>query len=268
MRRGFYRDIPEADYHGDRESLSVSGAKTLLKAPALFKYQQDNPVHRDVFDVGSAAHKLVLGVGDPIYVVPADNWQTKAAREERDLARAEGMVPILPADYEVVAAMAEELQRHQLAMSLLSNGEPEVSAYALDESTGVLRRGRFDWLGIAVLSDYKTAASAEPNAFAASAARYGYHMQAAWYLNLAYDLGHDAQAFAFIVQEKTPPYLVSVVVLDDAAIARGDELNRRALEMYRDCTESDLWPGYMADGDYVTVSLPRWAFRDNEEMAF
>ena len=45
-RSGFHEAIPEAEYHADRDSLSVSGAKTLLKAPAIFRHQQDHPVHK------------------------------------------------------------------------------------------------------------------------------------------------------------------------------------------------------------------------------
>jgi hypothetical protein len=149
-------------------------------------------------------------------------------------------------------------------MQLLSDGQPEVSAYALDEPTGVTRRGRFDWLGRSILTDYKTAASSQPSVFAKAAASNGYHMQAAWYLDLARDLGHPAQAFAFIVQEKTPPYIVTVVELDARAVDRGRELNRRALERFRDCTASGIWPPYVADDTFTTVSLPPWAFYDND----
>lgn len=267
MTPGFHDDIPEPDYHADRVSLSVSGAKTILKAPALFRWQQDHPVRKDVFDIGSAAHALVLGVGAEIVVVDADSWRTKAAKEAQDAARAEGKTPLLSADWLKVRTMADVLSQHTLAMQLLSDGKPEVSAYALDEPTGVVRRGRFDWLGASILTDYKTAATSEPQAFARAVANFGYHMQAAWYLDLARDLGHPAEAFAFIVQEKEPPYLVSVVELDDAAISLGRSKNRQALERFRDCTASGIWPGYVMPNAFARVALPRWAFYDNEETA-
>lgn len=261
---GFYDDVPEAAYHADRESLSVSGAKLLLKAPARYKWQQDNgQAPRKHFDVGHAAHSLILGVGDPIYVAPFDSWRTKQAGLEQDIARAEGMVPLLPADYEAAAEMADSISEHETAMRLLSEGRPEVSAYALDEPTGVLRRARFDWLGTGILSDLKTTRCAEPWSFAGDVAKYGYHQQAAWYLDLARDLGHPAEAFAFIVVEKEPPHLVEVYDLDAAAIDRGRELNRRALERFRDCTASGLWPGYTAR-PFTTLSLPKWAHYDND----
>ena len=260
---GFYSDIPEADYHADRESLSVSGAKTLLKAPALFRWEQDHPTHRDVFDIGSAAHALVLGVGAELAVIDAPDWRGKGAREARDAARANGRTPLLAADHARVQAMADALSSHHLAMQLLSDGKPEVSAYAVDEPTGVMRRCRFDFLGSNLAVDYKTSATANPAELGSIVARYGYHQQHAWYADVAFDLGKRLDAFAFVFQMKEPPYLVSVIELDEQAVQRGRDLNRRALEMYRDCRESGIWPGFQAPDTYARVSLPRWAFYDD-----
>jgi hypothetical protein len=261
---GFYSDVPEADYHADRDSLSVSGAKTLLKAPALFRWQQDNPVHKDVFDIGSAAHAMVLGVGAPIRILDFDSWRSKAAQEMRDLAREEGHVPLLIADARRVNAMAKLLQEHPLAMRLLDgdDGEAEVSAYCPDETTGVMRRARFDWLADGYVVDYKTTTDADPSAFASSAARFDYAMQAAWYLDIARDLGRDVDGFAFIVQAKEPPYAVSVCELDWASEELGRRRNRSALDLYAACVAADDWPAY-GDGLH-TISLPKWAFNQEE----
>lgn len=255
---GFHSSIPEAEYHSDRDSLSVTGAKTLLKSPALFRHQQDNPVHKDVFDFGTAAHKLVLGVGSVIEPIDADSWRTKAAQEARNQARAEGRTPILAADYVTVQAMADRLSSHTLAMRLLSEGEPEVSAYAVDEETGVMRRGRFDWLHPNLLVDYKSAASANPNDLAGrygAVRKWGYDQQAAWYTDLARDLGHPAAAFAFIFQEKTEPYQVTVAYIDDGDLWDARAKNQAALERFRDCTESGLWPAYLSDDTAARLSL-------------
>jgi hypothetical protein len=267
---GFHDDVPETDYHADRDSLSVTGAKLLLKAPALFRHRQDNPEeHKDHFDVGHAAHELVLGIGAGIAIIPAtsrakaDQEAHKAAKEA---AYAEGKTPVTQEQYDAVQAMADKISEHETAMRLLSEGRPEVSAYALDEPTGVMRRCRFDWLGTGILTDLKTTRSAEPWSFAGDVAKYGYHQQAAWYLDLARDLGHPAEAFAFIVVEKEAPHLVEVYDLDAAALDRGRELNRRALERFRDCRESGIWPGYTAR-PFTTLSLPRWAHYDNEVSA-
>jgi hypothetical protein len=127
-----------------------------------------------------------------------------------------------------------------------------------------MRRCRFDWLGATVLTDYKSAASSDPFAFAKSAKDFGYHQQHPWYLDLARDLGHPAEAFAFIVQMKTAPYLVTVVELVPSAVALGRERNRRALEIYRDCLDAGVWPGYVPDTEFARIDLPAYAYNDHE----
>jgi len=260
---GFHADVPEAEYHAHAGSLSQSGAKLLLRAPALFRHEQQNPTHKKVWNFGTAAHAHILGRGiEAVYVAPFDDWRTKQAGIERDIAHDEGLSPILPKDWEVVCQMADKLSEHTLAMRLLSDGLPEISAFALDQETGVMRRGRFDWLGKTILSDYKSAATCDPRAFARSAPDYGHDVQAAWYLDLAAELGHPAEAFAFIVQMKEPPYLVEVVELDADSVDRGRRRYRRALQIFRDCTDSGIWPGYQSSDDFTTVRVPEWALRE------
>ena len=255
---GFHDLIDEATYHADRTSLSVTGAKVILRSPALFRYQQDHPVHKDVFDIGSAAHALVLGVGAPIRRIEATDWRSKSAQEQKVEARAAGATPLLAKDHDAVIGMAERLRDHATAMRLLSEGRPEVSAYAIDEATGVMRRCRFDWLHPTVLVDYKSAASADPRDLAGrygAVQKWGYSNQAAWYTDMARDLGHPASIFCLIVQEKTEPYQVTVAYVDDADLQDARQQNRQALERFRDCTESGLWPSYLPDNAAARLSL-------------
>jgi hypothetical protein len=269
VNAGIHDGIPEQQYHADKESLSVSGAKKLLppSCPALFKWERDNgQPPKAAFDFGHAAHAAVLGVGAELAVIEAEDWRSKAAREARDEAYAAGKTPILAADKVRVDGMAEALRANPLAAALLNpdRGKPEQSAYWLDPTHDVVRRCRFDWLpdtdgGRLLLTDYKSTASAEPKAFAKSAATYGYDMQAAWYMDVAHGLGlADDIAFLFVAQEKTAPYLVTVCELDTEAVARGRRRNDRALQVYAECSATDTWPSYTTDVELI--SLPRWAF--------
>jgi hypothetical protein len=253
-------------------SLSSSGARMLLppSCPALYRYRQDHPEHKDVFDVGTAAHQLVLGTGPEIVVVDAPDWRSKAAKEARDEARTAGDVALLLDDYSRVVFMAEAIRRHPLAGPLLarSDVQPEQTLIWHDGEFGIWRRARLDAHRSAsrrlLVTDYKTARSADPGQFARSAASYGYHAQASWYLDAVQAvLGERDAAFLFVVQEKEPPYLVTVCELDYPSVQAGHALNRRAMEVYRDCREADVWPGYT--DDVALISLPAWALGSRED---
>jgi len=268
---GFHDDVPEADYHADRTSLSVSGAKVLLRSPARFLHEQDHPVFKAVFDFGSAAHALVLGVGPMLVVHEYDAEKVKSPKStnawkaQQAEVREAGNILLLPDEHAEVRAMADKLSEHTLAMRLLSEGKPEVSAYALDEATGVMRRGRFDWLGSSVLTDYKSCVSADPRDLAGRygvVSKWGYDKQAAWYTDLARDLGHPAAAFAFIFQEKTAPYQVTVAYVDDADLYDARAANRHALERFRDCMESGIWPAYVPNDSAVRLSLTQQTYEE------
>jgi hypothetical protein len=108
-----------------------------------------------------------------------------------------------------------------------------------------------------IVPDFKSADDASPAAFRRSAANFGYHRQAAWYLRLVAALGISSDAaFVFVVQETTPPYLASINQLDDDAMLIGDAEMTQALDIYAECTVTGDWYGY--DREVNVVSLPRW----------
>lgn len=265
-------DIPADVYHRDPVdggSLSASGARKLLPphCPAVYRYEREHrPVPTREFSFGHAAHKLVLGVGPKLIVVNADNWRTKAAQEQRDAALAVGDTPILEADYAIVLEMAAALRQHPIAGALFEpgTGAPEQALFWRDAETGIMCRAMLDWLRHKsttrrfVVPDYKTAVSASPDRFEKAMWDYDYHRQAAWYLDGVKALGLDANpAFVFVVQEKTPPYLVSVFEPDALALQAGRYHNRQARIVYDECQASGRWPGYSTEVELI--SLPPWA---------
>ena len=105
--------------------------------------------------------------------------------------------------------------------------------------------------------DVKTTESVNPAAIARSIAKYGYHRQAAWYLDGQEAIGEPCEDFLFIFVEKTPPYLVTMCKLDDKALAKGRAECNRAVDSLLECRATGLYPCYTRD--IITVSLPSWA---------
>lgn len=254
-----------------RVTLSSTGARTLLKpgGPARYKHQLDAgtvEVKRE-YDLGHAVHTLVLGSGpEPVAVVGTgkdpESWRTDADKAKVAKLRAEGKVPLRPADMVIAHAMAAAVKDHPIAAKLLRWGEPERTLIWQCPITKVQCRAKADWLRRDGITDLKTCESADADAQSKAAVNYGYAIQAAFYLRGFRLLGLDAfrqrePFFAHVAVEKEPPYLVHVTQLDAAAVAWGDRQVGKALEIYRDCIESGAWPGYPTD-EITEISLPAW----------
>lgn len=268
-------DIPFADYLSDpvpEGSLSASGAKLLLppSVPALFRYEQlhSRPPKKE-FDIGTAAHALVLGTGPELVEIDEDDWRTTRAKDKVADARERGAIPLKPAEYAMVTAMAEALRTHPVAAALFdpARGLPEQSLFWIDKESGVWRRGRLDWLpvvgaGRMVVPDFKTADSLDRNKLSRAMNDYMYHVQAATYLEGIKALGIDGEpAFLNVFQDKHPPYLVRVMEPDVIALNIARDLNRRAIETYAKCKAADHWPGHE---DIELLSLPGWVENNHE----
>jgi hypothetical protein len=278
-------NLPAAEYHA-RLELSSTGARKLLppSCPALFKHWREKGEQpTDAFDFGSAAHRLVLGVGEEIAEVQADNWRSPKHRDEADEHRAAGRIPLLSRDVGTVHEMAEKLREHPIASALFEPGSgraeqtliwresgtwvEDVDGEAVPRAAWVPCRALVDWLrhpggGRLLVPDYKTCASAAPADVEKAIARYGYHIQGAFYLAGLRALGRadDSARFLLVMQEKTAPYLVTVIEPDDTAMRMGAIRVRQALDIYAQCTATGRWPGY-AD-DVVLAELPPWETKE------
>lgn len=264
-------DIPEDIYFADPVpggSLSSSGARKLLQpaGPALFRWEQDHaPAPKKVFELGSAAHKLVLGAGPELVLVDEPRWDTKETKATVAGIREAGGIPLKRAEYEQVHTMAAAIRRHPVAGPLFSpdRGQPEKTLIWQDPETGIWRRARLDWLphahdGRMIVADYKTTTNASTDAVTKAIANWGYHCQQPWYLDgvEALDLAGEP-TMVFVFQEKRPPYLINIVQLHPDAEWTGRELNRQAINIYADCVATGIWPGYGTD--IPRIVLPRWA---------
>ena len=254
---GLVHDLAESAYHADpveAGSLSSTMAKLILKSPAHLRHYLDAPREsKAAFDFGSVVHGLVLGKGWDVAALDYDSWRTKEAREARAEVEAQGKIALLQKDYAEAQAVADAVKNHPIAGPLFAgNGQAEVSAFGQHE-TGIWMRGRFDWLTPSgILVDLKTARSADPADFASTSNSFGYDVQAAHYMAV-HELatGEKPKAFVHVLVEKEPPYLPSVVQLDEDFLDLGRSKLDRAIHRYKHCLETDQWPGYPATLHHV-----------------
>jgi len=275
--------ISAAEYHADpaeKPSLSSSIAGIIWHRTPLHGWMAHPRLNPDLvrhesstFDLGSAAHALILENDESkLVIVDADDWRTKAAREARDAARAEGKIPLLKNKYEEVANMVEAAH-HAIAVSelqgLFDDGKPEQTVIAKDGDTWL--RGRFDWFtnDRKIILDYKTVGrSAAPESFLRSSVfQFGYDIQAAMYTRLLTLLGCEEDTkFVWLVQETEAPYACSLIGASPSMIEAGTRKLDYVKRQWDECLATGNWPGY---GKRIAwLEAPAWELGKVEEREF
>lgn len=254
--------MSNADYHA-HAALGSTSLKTLAtKTPAHYKWQAEHPIHKDVFDLGTAIHSIVLEQDESnILEVEASSWQTKKAQEAKAAARAEGKVPLLTKDLELARAIGKSVMSHPLASRMLTGHKAEQSVFW--EEDGLMLKCRPDALNYGMIADLKSIITADPNTFGKTAADLGYFMSAAHYIDGMEAITGERMPFLFILAEKSAPYPPAVVELDDEALEYGRRMNTRAKRIYRRCLETGEYPGYPETG---RISLPGWAINRMDDL--
>jgi hypothetical protein len=111
--------------------------------------------------------------------------------------------------------------------------------------------------GICFCVDLKTTADASPDKFEYSIREYGYHIQAAHYLNgLKAAVKADSYQFYFIAVEKDAPYNCAVYSLHPQYIEIGNIQIAKAIENYKTGKKNNFKTGY-SDG-ITELEPPKW----------
>lgn len=256
--------MSNSDYHS-QPAISKSGLDLIHRAPALFKYRRENPLEQtQAMRMGTLVHTAVLEPHDlaNLVIAPKCDRRTAAGKAEWAAFEAEssGREIVSAFEFETVHAISEAVHEHDAASQALGMlAEVETSIFWTDEITDVECRCRPDGiLTNDLIIDVKTTRGADPESFAKSIAQYRYHVQAAYYMDgFESATGRKPRGFMFIAVETEPPYLVACYVASEAMILRGRDAYQRDLQTYRECIDTDTWPGLSAIP--TIIDLPRWA---------
>jgi hypothetical protein len=280
VKPGIYT-IPADEYHRDpcdEPSLSASIAHLLVKktpAHAHWAHPRLNPYYerteKAIFDLGNMAHAVLLeNTYERIVVVDADSWRTKAAQQERDDAHSRGFTPVLNKDYQrLVLATGDirtQVNQRTYDPPLFTEGKPEQTL--VWQERGVWCRALVDWLhdDFSAIDDLKTtSASANPVLWSKhTLEKIGADVQFAFYRRGVKALTGKTPAFRWVIAEIDPPFPISVVSLDPSWVDLADLKVDRAIERWRQCIETDTWPGYPESIYYAEP--PAWVEYDFLEM--
>ena len=268
---GVYETVTPEQYHADvaaEPSLSASLAHAIVTstpAHARLKSSRFNPKAQDAasaaFDIGTAAHMLMTGKGRDVEVIEAADWRTKAAKEQRDDARAQGRTPMLAEQYERTAGMVE-IAREAMAGAIGHNPFnrlPTELAYFWRSDMDAMCRALADALDVEnrLIWDYKTTGElAEPESWFKRALNNGIDIRAVHYIDGARRIFGGEWRYICVVQETAPPHFVSFVAPPASAIETGRRKHRRACVLWRRALAEGVWKAWPQR--IVRPDLPPW----------
>jgi len=258
---GIYRGVSSADYFSDpcpMPSLTQSLVKILIERspehawtahPRLnpqFEYDDDTK-----FDIGNVAHRLVLGRGKEIEVVPFPDWRTKVSQDAREAAADQGKIAVLKHQFEQASDMAAEarkrLDRHE-DRDAFTNGDAEVMIAWQED--GIWFRSLIDWLhtDLRTVDDYKSSGmSMAPHVIGMRAQAGGWDIQAAFIergLDAVDPAGAGRRRYRFIAQETDKPHALTVMHMNEYWMTMGRKRVEAGISLWQSAIKNNYWRNY------------------------
>ena len=166
---------------------------------------------------------------------------------------------------EYQAALANNISNvilsHPVAAKLLKSapGIVEKPIRWRESSTGLPCKCKPDWLIQHICMDLKTTSDPRPEAFLKTVLNYGYHRQAALYLEgIATTLGFLDTEWVIIAAGNKEPHDIWIYRLDQEFIEQGVAENYETLAGLTYSIARNDWTG-TGQNDLITLSRPKWA---------
>ena len=249
---------PADEYHVRSRSGEFMSSHLLAdfrESPALYRKEINGEIEQKdtpAFVLGRAAHSLILEgrtVFDRDFVVTDGpvNPKTGEPYGAKTKAYAEWLAVqdrevVSGKDYSFILNLQRSVHLHAAASELLASGEAE--GVVRIEYCGVPCQIRMDWFSPeSGLVDLKTCDSLRW--FESDCRRYGYIHQLAFYRAILRIVTGKNFPVHIIAVEKNEPFSAGVWKLTDELLGLAELSNKSALERFRACCISGVWPtGY------------------------
>lgn len=280
---GVYAGVPMEAYHGADlcagPSISSSGLRTIFNdCPMVYWVESPlnpnriPPEEKDAFDLGRAAHHLLLGeeafsryfaIEPATYPDPktgeAKKWNNNATfciDWTEHVEEGEGRTILKGKQLDQIRGMAglmpwqKDLEDSGLANSAVVragalSGLVEHTIIAQDPETGIWLKSRPDCipLGSTEFNDFKTTTEVSYEALQRTIGDFRYDMQAVLAsICLEQAAGFPFSSFAFIFAMKKAPHAVEVVELKAEDLEEAAKDLRVAIRTFAHCLDTGRWP--------------------------
>jgi PDDEXK-like domain of unknown function (DUF3799) len=267
---GLVRGMSSEAYHAIAEAIGSSGLRKLARTPLHFFGATLDPQRppgktSDAKSAGTLAHCALLEPDQLLerYAVKPAGLDGRTREGKAWIAEMAGRQPVTAEQLETAQRQAQAIRALPEIGPLLARGAAEVSAFWIDEATGVHCKCRPDWVhpvddNSVVILDLKTTQDASESGFARTIWNYRYDLQAAWYSDgFEQASGLMVMGFVLVCTEAEWPHAAAAYMLEDHAMDHARAQIRELLDLYAQCKREDTWPGYVSS--IQPISLPSWA---------
>ena len=273
-------DSTDTEYHSDYHAASSSALKLLDRSPAHLHQTRLNALTgannrtSKALLFGTAVHSAVLEPSD--FAKKYLLFPTKAANPSRSSKAFKTFEEDHPS---ARILMPEEAARVQSAATRISAttvirsnagsftmadlvqlGVKERNIYWIDDATGVTCKARLDLTVENIVLDVKTAEDARYDRFKYDAAKYGYHIQAAFYMaGFAKFMQRGRPIIMmFAVVESAAPHATAVYQADKETFWEfGAKRVAELLPIYKQCMATQIWPAYAPETQLLKLPLSK-----------
>lgn len=276
---GAYKGVTNQAYHSE-EATSRSDLELIQRSPKHYKYAKNNPSPRtEAMQIGEWVHTLVLepeefktefyNEQDIINEVMLERPELRSVRASSNYK--DRCAELVSEGYTILKEeqmiMLENIQaavtENPLFQAIVQEGVPELSCFA--KLDGHLCRARPDFVSFKrnFIIDLKTTQNAHKMKFIDHIYNYGYHRQAAFYMDVVSEAtGVPIQGYGIVAVEKDPPYGVCCYTLSSDFIGIGRSEYRENLEKLIEAKTKNEWPGYPLE--FVEAHPKPWMYYRTE----
>lgn len=238
----FFDKLDDASYHA-YPALSSSGIKHLLKSPAHYLASLQVPREpTPSMEFGTLFHMSILEpmlFEDKVMPMPELNLRTKDGKAQKAELESTGKKLVDAKTFDKIRKMQKSIFNNWIADTYLLDTRLMKEYTLITDLDGKHHKAKPDGIlpSQRTVIDVKTVADASEYKFQNAILNFGYHIQAAHYLNVCRRLGLEVDNFVFIAVETEPPYTCAVFDLSAEFLDYGHKLCEKAYKIYKELPE-------------------------------
>lgn len=281
-----FLDISEDEYRADLTAANFSTLKYMLKSPASYLYNLQNPKEQTkAMKYGTIAHMALLEsekfksryVVEPIFEGLTAKGEKTTSKNATDVKRQyeewrhgldKDAVILDQTQFDSLVGVINSMSGNQKLLALIKNGVPEVVGKWVDPDTGIICKMKADlWVKTEHWNlDFKTTGkSAEWEIFRKSVESLHYDMQIAMYNEGFYEItGKKIQHSGWVVPETFGPWESEIFLAHDLFLEVGLWKFKTCLKRLKKCIEKNSFPQRNAEIDIQMPEPSPWYFKSYE----